>query len=437
MFVKRRKKLLEKRFNLQRRMMLMFSIMVIEILLLSVLPIGIDNAEFYSLLTVIINSVLVIGFLIFGNIAKHRYIIVISYFLKIGILLISYYDLFPIMFTGADSVRFDNQAMQIWNNPELLNNKYGTQYQPFLGRLYMLVGPQKMLAQYTNVILSIIGLLCIDRIFTRFEVDEQTSKISMFVLSLSPVAIILSSVLMRDAMVTNFFIFSTYFFLLYTIDHKIKNVILSFVFISLASIFHSGVFPFVVGIVVYVLKEKSANSAMVKILCTSILFIGIYSFSDVLFTKFSGLEKSENEILEQLQDARGGSVYLTGLESNSIMVNLLFSPIKIIYFLFSPMPWDIRHLGDIIMIVLDSVLYYFMIVSIIKSRVSANGKLIGSLTLGIVLILFAFANGTHNSGTAARHRYKVLPAICIIYGLINSKIAKYGKSENFDYSSRL
>ena len=341
------------------------------------------------------------------------------------------------MFTGADSVRFDNQAMQIWNNPELLNNKYGTQYQPFLGRLYMLVGPQKMLAQYTNVILSIIGLLCIDRIFTRFEVDEQTSKISMFVLSLSPVAIILSSVLMRDAMVTNFFIFSTYFFLLYTIDHKIKNVILSFVFISLASIFHSGVFPFVVGIVVYVLKEKSANSAMVKILCTSILFIGIYSFSDVLFTKFSGLEKSENEILEQLQDARGGSVYLTGLESNSIMVNLLFSPIKIIYFLFSPMPWDIRHLGDIIMIVLDSVLYYFMIVSIIKSRVSANGKLIGSLTLGIVLILFAFANGTHNSGTAARHRYKVLPAICIIYGLINSKIAKYGKSENFDYSSRL
>ena len=187
--------------------MLMLSIMVIEILLLSVLPIGIDNAEFYSLLTVIINSVLVIGFLIFGNIAKHRYIIVISYFLKIAILLISYYDLFSIMFTGADSVRFDNQAMQIWNNPELLNNKYGTLYQPFLGRLYMLIGPQKMLAQYTNVILSIIGLLCIERIFTRFEVDKQTSKISMLVLSLSPVAIILSSVLMRDAMVTNFLIF--------------------------------------------------------------------------------------------------------------------------------------------------------------------------------------------------------------------------------------
>ena len=69
--------------------------------------------------------------------------------------------------------------MQIWNNPELLNNKYGTLYQPFLGRLYMLVGPQKILAQYTNVILSIIGLLCIERIFTRFEVDDQTAKISM------------------------------------------------------------------------------------------------------------------------------------------------------------------------------------------------------------------------------------------------------------------
>ena len=61
----------------------------------------------------------------------------------------------------------------------------------------------------------------------------------------------------------------------------------------------------------------------------------------------------------------------------------------------------------------------------------------GALVLGIVLTLFAFANGTHNSGTAARHRYKVLPAMCIVYGLINSKITKYGKSENFDYSSRL
>lgn len=418
-------------------MTLMLSIMIIEILLLSVLPIRIDNAEFFSLLTIIINSVLIIGFLTFGNIAKHKYIIVISYFFKICILLISYYDLFPIMFTGADSVRFDNQAMQIWNNPELLNNKYGTQYQPFLGRLYMLVGPQKMLAQYTNVILSTIGLLCIDRIFTKFDVNEQASKISMLMLSISPVAIILSSVLMRDAMVTNFLIFSIYFFLLYTIDHRIKDIILSFVFISLASIFHSGVFPFVIGIVVYVLRERGTNSAMVKILCILILLIGIYSFSDVLFSKFSGLEKSESEILEQLQDARGGSAYLTGLESNSIAVNLLYSPIKIVYFLFSPMPWDIRHLGDIIMIVLDSVLYYFIIVSIIKSRTLVKGKLIGTLTLGIVLTLFAFANGTHNSGTAARHRYKVLPTICIVYGLINSKITKYGESENFDYSSRL
>lgn len=410
-------------------------VFLIESLFLSLLAINVENAEFASLTVIIVNTLILTSYVAWDKTIKYKNFILISYILKLAILFISFYDIFPIMFTGADSVRFDSQAFQIWQNPELLTtHKYGTLYQPFLGNLYVFIGPQKMVAMFFNVVLSIFGLICIDRIVQKFEVEDKPAMAIMAVLSLSPVAIILSSVLMRDALVTNCFIFSIYFFLLYTQEKKPQNIVLSLIFLFMASALHSGVFVFVIGILFYVFKERERSSALIKILCSVIILIGIYSFSDALFSKFSGLEKSESEIMEQLADARGGSAYLVGLQSNNIFVNLLFFPIKAVYFLFSPMLWDIRQLGDIIMILLDSVLYYFMTFSIIKVKACTDKRLRNAIAVGVIFVLFAFANGTHNSGTAARHRYKVLPAICMIYGLSNIKEDK-DESESFGNSS--
>lgn len=407
---------------------------LIEILFLSVIPIGLANAESVSLIIVFLNSIILIAYLVTNKLIQHKWIILISFILKCLIMFSSYYDLFPIMFTGADSVRFERQALGMWENPELLSRKYGTLYQPFLGYLYTIIGPQKMMAQFVNLILSIMGLIIIDRLFGKIEVEYRHSTISIAILSFSPVSIILSSVLMRDALVANFFIYSVCFFVLYVYEKNIMHILLSLFFLMIASAFHSGVFPFIIGILIYIWRETDKNSFITKFLCCFLVLIGVYVFSDVLFSKFSGLEKSESEILEQLADARGGSAYLTSLQSNNIIMNLLFSPLKIVYFLFSPMLWDVRHLGDIIMILLDSVLYYFLCISTLQKLSMDNIRLRNSLLIGLLFVLFAFANGTHNSGTAARHRYKILPALCVIYGLSHIKNENY-ESENLDNRS--
>ena len=397
-------------------------IFLIEIALLSLIPIDVESAEFASLVIVSLNSILLSCYIVLSKSIKFKNIITVSLILKLFILFVSYYSIFPVMFTGADSVRFDTQAFQMWQNPNLLSHKYGTLYQPFLGYMYYIIGPQKMIAQYFNLVLSTFGLIFIDRLLCRFGIGNKSAMICMVILSLSPVAIILSSVLMIDALVTNFFIFSVCFFLFYIQEKRIIHVILSLLFLLLASAFHSGVFVFIIGIIGYIFIEKDKNSVWVKILCILIITIGIYSFSDALFSKFSGLEKSESEIMEQLADARGGSAYLTGLKSDSIGMNLLFFPIKAIYFLFSPIPWDIRHLGDVIMLLLDSVLYYYVITQIIRARHELmNCDIRKYMIIGIVFVLFAFANGTHNTGTAARHRYKILPVLCMVYILYNKK----------------
>lgn len=394
------------------------------------------NAEFISLILVFINSLILLLYIYQNKFLRSKWIISVSVFLKLFILISSYYDLFPIMFTGADSIRFDTQALQIWRFPYLLEHKYGTLYQPFLGYLYLLIGPQKMMAQYVNVILSTFGLILFDYMLYRLNVLRKYAKICMAILALSPVTVILSSVLMRDALVTNFFLYSICFFVLYVQRKGLFNILFSFLFLMLASAFHSGVFPFVVGILFYILLDKRKNATVIKILSCLIVFIGIFAFSDVLFSKFSGLEKSESEILEQLHDARGGSAYLTGIQSDSIFVNLLFSPLKALYFLFSPMLWDVRHLGDIVMIILDSSLYYFLVYSIFKDGINRNEEyfqLKKTILIGVIFVLFAFANGTHNSGTAARHRNKILPAICLLYCFSQKKITN--ETKNFDNSS--
>lgn len=412
----------------------MFIIFLIVFNLLSFLfwEINTNNAEFISWMIVFIDTILVMSYVISTNL-KYRNIIIVSYLLKIGILFINYYSLFPLMYTGADSLKFADQAYQIWNNPNLLFDTYGTMYSPFLGAIYICAGPQQIYAQFLNILISTLGLIYMYKITQIFGVDKRATWFILLIIAFLPTSLILSSVLMRDCLVQNFLIFSLYYFSLYTKRRNILLLIMSFVCLLIASVFHSGVFVLIIGIIYYLIKEQNRNlgdisSKLLFILCVCVALL--YE-SDTILSKFSGLEKDENEIFEQLNDARGGSVYLENLNTSNYFLAILFTPIKMLYFLLSPMIWDFRFYGDLVMFLSDSLVYYFLLYNILKYGKFFNRLYTKSLIIGGLIVLIAFANGTHNTGTAARHRYKVLPVLCILYGVTYSKKNKvYEKGFN-------
>jgi hypothetical protein len=99
-------------------------------------------------------------------------------------------------------------------------------------------------------------------------------------------------------------------------------------------------------------------------------------------------------------------------------------PLRLVYFVFSPMPYDVRGVGDLAAIILDSSFYYFLVYIIVRSRKIMNDNMFRILPK-IFFILFltvsiGFALGTENSGTAMRHRSKIFPALIIVVVFMES-----------------
>jgi hypothetical protein len=114
-----------------------------------------------------------------------------------------------------------------------------------------------------------------------------------------------------------------------------------------------------------------------------------------------------------------GSGYLNNYTINSFGDLILYVPLKIVYFLFSPMIWDIRGLQDLIAILFDSVFYLVLTINVIaaffgKCLNKRERLLIKALIFACVLVIGAYSMGTIAAGTAIRHRYKVLSFLIII-----------------------
>jgi hypothetical protein len=88
------------------------------------------------------------------------------------------------------------------------------------------------------------------------------------------------------------------------------------------------------------------------------------------------------------------------------------------------MPYNVRGLGDLSAILIDSSFYYFLIFKITRSRKRIANNFFRVLPK-IFFILFlvvslGFALGTENSGTAMRHRAKIFPALLMVVIIIES-----------------
>src|SRR5699024_3674858 len=119
---------------------------------------------------------------------------------------------------------------------------------------------------------------------------------------------------------------------------------------------------------------------------------------------------------------RGESAYLTNVEINNFLEMIIFAPLKIVYFIGSPMPWTLRNFSDLISFFLDSVFYLFAAFLFIKNwYLLKKNPLLLIILISLVSGWLIFGLGISNAGTALRHRFKLFYLIIIAMGLIWSK----------------
>ena len=329
--------------------------------------------------------------------------------------------------SGADTVMFYRMSVLISNNLSMIGTTNGGMYSNILGITFSLIGPQRMFGQYLNVLLGISTVFMIYKTLENLEINPKVIQIVILIASFFPNSILFSGIFLREIFPTFFVSVSLYFFIKWFKGTRTRNILLAFLFLGLASTFHSGVIGISLGyIFAYLFYKKesnnfkfSANTILAFILIFGIFVLSFTVLNDFLFGKFTDVENIDDIFRTATPSGAGGSAYLKGLEINNLGQFILFIPIKSLYFLFSPFPWDWRGVFDIFTFLFDSMLYMITIYNVVKHiKLLRKRPLTISLVLMLLGAVLIFATGVSNTGTAMRHRQKLLPVFLMLLGII-------------------
>lgn len=403
---------------------------LVEILLATVLNsfFEIDDFEVAAFLFVGINMLLV---LICINMfaVNIKWILLGSYILRLGLMFWDVYakKVFPLPHSNTDSEGFRESAFLISYNMDLLvSDIYGGLYVKIIGVLFHLIGPHSLIGQYINVLLGVTIVLYAYRILIMLDVNTKMARLSAAVLSFFPFAMVFSAIFLRETFITAFVTFSLFYFTKWHRYGNNWNALCSTICILVASCFHAGVIGILPGYIFYYMfyqREKNRlifnrNSVMVLILFICIGFVVITEFGDVILAKFQRMDEID-DMYDIANNRKGGAAYLNEFQINSLGEMILFGPLKVLYFLSSPLPTDWREGSDIIAFLLDGIVYLgLLIYSVLNVKYINRNPLAIGLAIALLCVVFIFGIGVSNAGTAMRHRNKIFPVIIVFCSII-------------------
>lgn len=365
-----------------------------------------------------------VAFEVFRSSKEYVSVFLLAYLLRLGVLFLDFYGVLEIPGSGSDTEYF--YSISANNVLYGVHQKHLTNYTVFLTFIYELMSPQRLFSQYLNVLFSLGALLFVKKGLELYEVSHTKILVALWITALFPQMLIFSGILLREAIVC-FFVTASYYYLLeWFVRKKQISFVFSTIFLLGGAFFHSGVLGFLLGnLIIYTFYDNENEvfnfrfKTLIPLVIVALFFV-VFVIKSGLFTDYlpflnEGRENWEAGVLRRVNaENEAGSMYLADLKIDSFQSMILYSPLKLFYFLFSPMPWDFRGMMDVISFMLDSLFYvgFFYMIYFVKLRQAKYKYLRGSL-LGFWIAVVLFSWGTIAAGTAIRHRAKFFPVLVI------------------------
>lgn len=367
-------------------------------------------------------TAILLMFILSSNKIEFKGLICCGLLLRIGLLICDIYHVFPIPNLGADSEVFHRIA---YNNAVYGGSGKLTNYTDFLTLVYDYTDGSRMIGQLINVAFGLGIIIYGQKCLLLFNVNRKYLYIGTLILCLAPNLIIFSGGLLREAWCEFFITVSVYQFLKWFKYGNIGNFLFSCILVLAASYMHGGSIGVVAGyMIVYVFYNRKNNQFKFtfRSVFASLIVLAFSSFylqnMDTFGEKMGGMdgENTEEVLVSHYSGALGGgSDYLTNLPVNNMGEVMLFSPLKMVYFILSPMPWDWRGFQDFLAFLIDSIIYLLLCWGIIRNVKNKYARLRTGLIISILSVVFIFGIGVTNAGTAMRHRAKLLPLFVVAY----------------------
>ena len=341
---------------------------------------------------------------------------------------------------GADAMSFERRAW-VWSQagcgnlgPDLnLGGSYVHSW--IIANVYACTDRAPLFFQMANVALGVVTVYLVARIAQELW-DREAGVRAAWIATLYPFFIINSAVPLREVWFTAFFLLSVFWLVRWVRTWRLAYLFGAAAMTLPAAIIH-GLAVFALGamglvVLFWGLLELLRGTTRVRkgifIGAFTMVLAGSVGLPLLLDMRFSSigevgelLERAET-LDERAEAARGGSAYPSYLAPANDAEMLVLTPIRMVYALFGPPPWEVRApihaLGT-----LDGLFYLALVILLVRYRQEWWHRREFRILVGIFLVLtIVLAWGANNFGTVGRHRAKFLGILlALAAGLIGKR----------------
>jgi hypothetical protein len=347
--------------------------------------------------------------------------------IRIFFLLTNHFFIFLPDSTG-DSVEFEERAWDLARNG-FLSVLSNFDLNPFIFFSWLHAIPYSIFGRSILMAQSIGLLFGIGSIFLAWKLakilwDVRTANKVAWTIALFPSLILYSVLFLREVYISFFLLLSVYALVNWIKTNSLKWSILSLLGFIVAGLFHGPIFlGFIIAATIVIIKYfKKLFILLINLrIIINIKSLIIFSVTTIIFGSFI-FNKIEVPYIGNFRDVT--YIELILIKQNNLFIfrgdaswpewtvvqnlNEFFYkiPIRSLYFLFSPFPWDIakpQHLFGFF----DAILYMYLVFLILRNIkvILTNPALIAILIILLFYILM-YAYGTGNFGTSIRHKTK-------------------------------
>jgi 4-amino-4-deoxy-L-arabinose transferase-like glycosyltransferase len=345
----------------------------------------------------------------------------------------------------GDAGRFEIKAQE-WSEKGFLNlvsniptfNSFFISW--VIAILYSLFGQSELMGQSLSLLFG-IGSVFMGWSVAKKLWNQRTANKVGWVLALFPTLILYSCIMLREAYVCFFLLLAINGIIEWIRNRNLKSLILVVTgFIGAASFHEPMLLGLIVFIVIIFLKNikiilinlKNFRINIKSILVFILLFTIIIFIKDINLSKLGGpliqLDTTIDRILQKVQDFDKGTAKYPSWAVPKNEIELFYKgPIRIIYFVFAPFPWDIIRSSHIVGM-FDGFLYIFLTYLILRNRkIIWADPALRIILLILLAYIFVYGLSIGNFGTGVRHRSKFVIMFILLAAPLLPKFIFFSK----------
>ena len=396
---------------------------------------------------ILLNSFVLIFTILFrhGFDKNFQILLILGFLFRLFFMFWSEYcsDIFLLPNSGADEFTYYYNAMS-----NLVKGKEFTGYAQLFSIQAQIFGLSKLYGKFINILFSISGIVILRNILTLLEIPSAVKTKTIAFACFLPNYAILSALLLRESIIAFLIAVSAYFLICWWKYGSFWHILMSLLVSIGAAWLHSGMIAYTLGIICIIVSARRTSnghqlhllnmrSIVLSVISVAVVMILLMNLDLGITSYFHGADSLEDIVVIADAYEEGGSAYNPNVVSNESTLGFIINtPFRMFFFLFAPTPWNWRNITDVAAFLFSALFYGYVFLKTIPCIFRKKAfSLDEALFLIALLTLMMFGWGVSNSGTALRHRDKMVFHYLIMYAILQNQKYMHRKQQSIRSNS--